>query len=98
MRRVLLLDLDETLIEEEPAAIEAFEATAGFAAARAGADIPHHSLVTAVRRRARELWRSSPYYDYCLAIGISSTEGLWCRFEGREAVTRGLRAWVTGYR
>jgi hypothetical protein len=78
----LLLDLDETLIEENSAAVSAFEASAAFALAhdrRIGQPV---GLIAAARARARELWVAAPTYDYCRRIGISSTEGLWCRFEG----------------
>jgi putative hydrolase of the HAD superfamily len=52
----------------------------------------------AVRTRARELWRAAPTFDYCRRIGISSSEGLWCRFEGDGPETRWLREWSPAYR
>jgi putative hydrolase of the HAD superfamily len=92
----LLFDLDETLVVEEPAAVAAFEATARAAADRHGVDAA--ALAAAARSRARELWRAAPTYGYCLRIGISSWEGLWCRFEGDEPDVRSLRAWAPTYR
>src|ERR671937_1258782 len=98
MRRAVLLDLDETLIEEERAAAAAFEATAAFACGQIGEGLDASSFVAAARAKARELWRASNGSDYCTAIGISSTEGLWCRFEGDDAPTRALRTWAPSYR
>ena len=96
MARVLLFDLDDTLVVEDAAATAAFEATAEFAAARRGADAA--GLARAVRIRARELWSATPVHDHCLRVGISSSEGLWCRFEGDDAETSWLRAWSPDYR
>jgi putative hydrolase of the HAD superfamily len=55
-------------------------------------------LAAAVPERARELWRDGALYTYCRGLGISSWEGLWCRFEGDAAELASLRAWVPGYR
>jgi putative hydrolase of the HAD superfamily len=97
MRRALLFDLDETLIVDEQAVVAALEATAGLARERH--DIDPSELATATRARARELWRTGPEYVYCLSIGITSSEGLWCRFEGGDQPeTRALQEWAPGYR
>ena len=37
-------------------------------------------------------------WPYCKRIGISSWEGLWCRFEGAGAELRELRAWAPEFR
>ena len=87
-----LFDLDETLVVEEPAAVAAFEATARHAAAARSLDVA--ALAVAARSRARELWYAAPTHPYCRRIGISSWEGLWCRFERDEA----LRSWSPTYR
>lgn len=50
------------------------------------------------REPARELWRAAPTYPDCLRVGISSSEGLWCRFEGNDPSVRGLRSWAPTYR
>lgn len=92
----LLFDLDETLVVEEPAAVAAFEATAQFAASRC--DVDAAPLAVAARARARELWHATPAHAYCLRVGISSSEGLWCRFEGDETNARWLREWLPTYR
>lgn len=96
MKPALLFDLDETLVVEEPAAEEAFRAAARAAADRC--DIDPETLAEGVRIRARELWYAAPTHDYCMQIGISSWEGLWCRFEGRSPEVRALRAWSPEYR
>jgi putative hydrolase of the HAD superfamily len=98
MTVALLLDLDETLIEEDSAAVAAFEATAAFAGTEDHRIAEPVRLVAAARARARELWSSAPTYGYCRSIGISSTEGLWCRFEGDDAQTEALRRWSPTYR
>jgi putative hydrolase of the HAD superfamily len=96
MRRALLLDLDDTLIVEESAAVAAFAATAQLAATRC--EIDPLALAVDARSRARELWYAAPTHAYCMEIGISSWEGLWCRFEGDGADTRALREWSPTYR
>jgi putative hydrolase of the HAD superfamily len=92
----LLFDLDETLMLEEPAAVAAFDATARFAATCHDVDVA--SLARAARSRARELWYASPTHSYCQRVGISSWEGLWCRFQGEHPSVRSLRRWSRTYR
>jgi putative hydrolase of the HAD superfamily len=96
MRRVLLFDLDETLIVEEEVTVAAFRATAQLAAARLNVDAS--ALAVAARARARELWYATRVHDYCRRVGISSWEGLWCRFEGDDPNTAWLRDWSPTYR
>ena len=99
LRRVaptLLFDLDDTLVVEERAAVATFAATAQLARPRDALDPAR--LALAARTRARELWRAAPTYPYCLRVGISSWEGLWCRFEGDDASVRALRSWAPDYR
>lgn len=96
MTRALLFDLDETLMVEEPAAVAAFEATARHAASTHEVDVAR--LALAARARARELWRAAPTHAYCARVGISSWEGLWCRYDGHDQETRQLRAWSSTYR
>jgi putative hydrolase of the HAD superfamily len=97
MKRVLLFDLDETLMVEEPAAAASFDATAQFAATHSG-DIDPAKLAIGARSRARKLWYAAPTHDYCMRVGISSWEGLWCRFEGEGPDEQSLRAWSPTYR
>ena len=89
----LLFDLDETLVLEEPAAVAAFEATA-----RTATGIDAARLAVDARAHARALWYAAPTHPYCRRIGISSWEGLWCRFEGDDESIRALREWSPGYR
>ena len=96
MKRALLFDLDDTLVVEEPAAAASFAATARAAAAEHRVD--PDALATAARERARELWYAAPTHAYCMRVGISSWEGLWCRFEGDDPDVRWLREWSPRYR
>lgn len=96
MATILLFDLDDTLMVEEQAAASAFAATARFAALQH--EIDAAKLAADARSRARELWYAATTHDYCLRVGISSWEGLWCRFEGEEDEVRALRDWSPSYR
>jgi putative hydrolase of the HAD superfamily len=96
LKPALLLDLDDTLVVEVPAAVAAFEATARFAADQQRIDVT--TLVAAARSRARELWYAAPTHGYSMRVGISSSEALWCRFEGHDSTTRSLREWSPAYR
>jgi len=94
--RAVLLDLDDTLVVEEAAAVAAFAATAAVAAERHPIDAA--ALAIDARVRARELWRAAPAHPYCRRIGVSSWEGLWCRFEGEDGDLPALRRWAPDYR
>jgi putative hydrolase of the HAD superfamily len=96
VRNALLFDLDDTLVVEEPAAVAAFQATAQFASTHR--DLDAALLATSARTRARELWYATPAHPYCRRVGISSWEGLWCRFEGEEPDMKWLRDWSPTYR
>lgn len=96
MAGLLLFDLDDTLMVEEPAAAAAFRATAEVAAA--GGDVEAEALAVAARARAREPWRAAPTFEYCKRMGIGSWEGLWCRYDGDGHQTRELRRWSSTYR
>jgi putative hydrolase of the HAD superfamily len=96
MTRALLLDLDDTLIVEEPAAVAAFAATARAAAEHHGVDAAR--LALDARARGREIWRAGPNHPFCRRIGISSWEGHFCTYEGEGEELRALRDWVPGYR
>jgi putative hydrolase of the HAD superfamily len=89
----LLFDLDDTLVPEEPFAVAAFQATA---ASVPGVDAAR--LALDARAHARAVWRTGATWPYCRQIGISSWEGLWCRFEGDSPEMRELRAWAPGFR
>jgi len=92
----ILFDLDETLMPDESAVEEALLAACELARERHGID--PQALQQSVREHARRLWRASPTIDYCRAIGISSWEGLWGRFEGDDPDLIALREWTPTYR
>jgi len=94
--RALLFDLDDTLVVQESAEVASFEATARLAAAHHPVD--ERALAISARSEARELWLAAPTYPYCVRVGISSWEGLWCRFEGDEPHSIWLRSWSPTYR
>lgn len=96
MSRTLLFDLDETLVVDERVAVETFAATARVAAERYELDAGR--LALDARASARALWRAAPNHAYCQRIGMSSWEGLWCRFEGDAAELRALAEWAPTYR
>jgi putative hydrolase of the HAD superfamily len=89
----LLFDLDDTLVLEDGAAKAAFVATA-----RTVPGVDATRLAIDVRTHARALWRAAPTHAYCHRIEISSSEALWCRFDGDEAAVRALREWSPTYR
>lgn len=96
MTRALLLDLDDTLIVEEPAAVASFAATARIAAERRPLD--PRRLALDARACARELWHGAKVSAFGRSIGISSWEALWCRYEGDGEELRALREWAPGFR
>jgi putative hydrolase of the HAD superfamily len=94
--RAVLLDLDDTLLVEKAANEDARLAVCAIASERYGVEV--RSLCDAVKAHAGALWCASPTIDYCRRIGLSSSEGLWCRFLGRDRNTRRLHAWAPTYR
>jgi putative hydrolase of the HAD superfamily len=76
--------------------VATFRATAEVAADRHPIDAA--ALARDARARAREVWRAAPTFPYCKRIGISSWEGLWCRFEGEAGEVPALRRWAPEYR
>lgn len=94
--KCILFDLDDTLVVEGASADAAFLAACEHAHEKYGID--PEVLNQSVRYYARESWRASTTITYCRAIGISSWEGLWARFLGRDPNLKRLRAWATTYR
>lgn len=92
----LVFDLDDTLVVEEASADDALLQTCALAEERYG--IPATNLRATVRQTCRELWHASPARAYCVAVGISSWEGLWAKFTGDGAELQRLRAWAPTYR
>ena len=92
----LLFDLDQTLIIDEAATVNALRATASLAGNYHAVNII--ALAAAARSYADQLWQEARTSKYSQSIGISSCEALWCRFEGGGAETKTLRYWVPKYR
>jgi putative hydrolase of the HAD superfamily len=51
-------------------------------------------LSTVLARDARELWFTAPLHEWCMAIGISSWEGLSGDLSGDGAELKELREWM----
>jgi putative hydrolase of the HAD superfamily len=96
MLKAILFDLDDTLVVEEASAQASFLAACALAQNRYGID--PDELSANVRKRARELWRTSQAIDYCRSLGVSSWEGLWARFLGNDPALEYLRQWAPEYR
>lgn len=92
--RVVLLDLDETLIPDESAVNAAIEA-AWDAVMPAE---PSEGTAKLVRGVAREIWRAGPHWPLTRGIGISSWEPLWAAFRTPVPGLPELGSWVEGYR
>ncbi|HWI61474.1 MAG TPA: HAD-IIIA family hydrolase [Symbiobacteriaceae bacterium] len=94
--KAILFDLDETLILDEAVSLDAYR-TAAQLGAGAGADPVR--LTADAQAAASTLWAEGPYYEYCLRIGHSPSEGLWARYDsGAHPAIAGLRDWALGYR
>jgi putative hydrolase of the HAD superfamily len=91
--RAVLLDLDDTLIEEEGFARSQLRATADLVDG-----IDKNTWDEVVINAARSLWRSSRYYPDFLELGFASWEGLWATFEGVHPRVEGVASWATTYR
>ncbi len=94
--RAVIFDLDETLIEEETSNDASALAAGEIAVARHGVD--RVALLSALRKRSRELFLAGPHIDYCRAIGISAREALWGTFAGDDPSIAQLRRWMPTYR
>ena len=94
--RAVVFDLDNTLILEDRATLEAVRAAVAVARARAGVDAD--ALERSVVETAETLWRSSPEYRYGEIFGVWWGEALWGGFRGEDEASRALRAFVPGYR
>jgi putative hydrolase of the HAD superfamily len=95
--KVLVFDLDDTLVVEKESAAAAFRATCQLAAERVRLDPA--ALHASVRQSCRELWHHhNPARAYAVAVGISSWEALWSRFAGDHPDLALLRAWAATYR
>ena len=93
--KAIIFDLDDTLLVEEASAEVAFVAACKLVNEKYG--INPQEFNSAVRKKARDLWYSSPARQYCVDIAISSWEGLWARFEGDDPNLEILRKWAPTY-
>ncbi|MFH1404249.1 MAG: HAD family hydrolase [Candidatus Altiarchaeota archaeon] len=96
MKRIILFDLDDTLMEEEASVEDAF-----YAACRPAEEKYHirpGMLVERVRGHSRILWKLMPTHPYCREMGISSWEGLSGDFSGEGKGLSMLRGLVGEYR
>ncbi len=91
----IIFDLDDTLLVEEASAEASFMAACELVHKKYGIALEDFKLT--VRQKARELWHKSPARDYCVAIGVSSWEGLWARFEGDDPNLKIMSKWIRGY-
>ncbi len=89
----MLLDLDDTLIEEAAYARAQLRLTAGLVEG-----IDPDTWDDVVIDSARSLWQASRYYPDLLALGFASWEGLWATFEGVHPRLDGLASWAATYR
>jgi FMN phosphatase YigB (HAD superfamily) len=84
--RVILLDLDDTLIADVPAANEAIALTLS------DLDLPHDAAaVDVVLRSAREAWRANPDRGHPELDRVSSWEALWVEYEALDLPAEAAR-------
>lgn len=93
---VILLDLDDTILEDDAATDAAFAATAQLARERA--DIDPELLIASVLRESAALWAKGPHPDWAHGIGTSEVEGLRARFDGDHPHWAAMREWGPGFR
>jgi phosphoserine phosphatase len=89
----VVFDLDDTLIVEAEIAHESMRQIAALID-----EVNPEQVADVLFESAREVWRSGPYLQPCLELGIASWEGLWSNFEGNHPSLDGLRDWAQGYR
>ena len=87
--KVLVFDLDDTLVVEKESAAAAFRVTCQLAAERLSLDPA--ALHASIRESCRELWHHhNPARAYAVAVGISSWEALWSCFAGEHPALASL--------
>lgn len=92
----VLLDLDETILFDDPATETAFAATAAHANQVSGVDPAR--LIRSIQANARAIWNEGPDPSWCHDIGTSELEGLRARFEGGDPHWQAMREWGPGFR
>nr|WP_117237664.1 HAD family hydrolase [Thermus sediminis] len=88
MKRLWLLDLDDTLLQDHRVSQEVLAAL--------GEAVGVEGLFPAVKAKAEALFREAPFYPWAEAIGHSALEALWARYAtpGLEV----LAAWAWPFR
>ncbi|WP_152655325.1 HAD family hydrolase [Oceanobacillus sp. CFH 90083] len=103
MKKMVLFDLDDTLLWDKKSVQDAFTLTCQLAEKESG--VSPEELERNVRHRARELYASYSTYTYTKKIGINPFEGLWATFDDNGEEFRKLReiapkyqetAWLEG--
>lgn len=79
MKKMVLFDLDDTLLWDKKSVQDAFALTCQLAEKEA--EVSLEDLEKNVRHRARELYASYPTFAYTQKIGINPFEGLWATFD-----------------
>ncbi len=96
-RRVVIFDLDDTLILEAEVTLAAARAAAALAHERAGVDAAR--FADAAAAAAERHWKEAPGYAADgEAHGIWWGEALWGDFAGEDEVSRAMRAFLPGFR
>ncbi len=96
-RRVVIFDLDDTLILEAEVTRAAARAAAALAHERAGVDAAR--FADAAAAAAERHWKEAPGYAADgEAHGIWWGEALWGDFAGEDEVSRAMRAFLPGFR
>jgi putative hydrolase of the HAD superfamily len=91
--RAVLLDLDDTLIEEETFARAQLRSTADLVDG-----IDRKTWDEVVIDSARSRWHASIYDTEFAKLGFASWEGLWATFKGVHPRLEGLGSWAGTYR
>lgn len=96
MITTVLLDLDDTILQDSPATLTAFQAVAAHAASVAG--INPEALIANIREHSDQLWADGPFPDWLDDIGTGPREGLRARFEGDDPHWAAMREWGPTFR
>lgn len=96
MITTVLLDLDDTILQDSPATLMAFQTTAEHAASVSG--VNPEDLITSVRDHSDQLWAHGPFPDWLDGIGTGPREGLRARFQGEDHHWATMREWGPTFR
>lgn len=95
MKKMVLFDLDDTLLWDKKSVQDAFRLTCQVAEREQG--VSPEELENNVRSHARRLYAEYPTYAYTQKIGINPFEGLWATFEDKGEEFAKLREIAPGY-